>query len=68
MKQWEDMNEKPMLDHHMVFKEKELEGKNWKEKNVKFENLENILNFGTNKIGIKNHGKICNFKEIEKIK
>ena len=36
--------------------------KNWKEnrkeRDTKFKNLENILNFGTNKIGITNHVKI----------
>ena len=55
------MNEKPILDHHMVDEDEELEGKNWKERNVKFEKFENILNFGTNKIGMTRHGQICNF-------
>ena len=55
------MNEKPILDHHMDEEDEELEGKNWKERNVKFEKFENILNFGTNKIGMTHHGQIYIF-------
>ena len=40
----------------MVFEDEELDGKI--ERDPKFRNLENILNFDTNKIGLTNHVKI----------